>query len=205
MAHRRRHAATALGPVLASTVLVDTARRARRGEVSSDEERLFRWCNDGPDAIDPPAWLVMQSGTIGAVFGVAGALLARGRPCAASVVACVGSGVWLGAKAAKRPIGRGRPQALLDDVSVRGAPQTGLGYPSGHAAVALTLAMTAPRSRGQLVRSIALAFAAMTGAARMYVGAHLPLDVAGGLAIGTLAGRAGAAMVDRCPPEGRHR
>jgi membrane-associated phospholipid phosphatase len=45
-----------------------------------------------------------------------------------------------------------------------------------------------------------LAVAAITGTARMYVGAHLPLDVVGGYAIGALCGQLTNAAVDR----GRH-
>jgi undecaprenyl-diphosphatase len=186
-------------------VLLESSRRAHTGSVSEAEERVFRACNERTGAVYGPAWIVMQSGTLGAAFATGGALLARRRPCAAGVVTTAGSAVWLAAKIVKHPVGRGRPAAHLDDVTVRGAPQTGLGYPSGHAAVALTLALAAPRSRGRIVRSVALAFAAVTGAARMYVGAHLPLDVAGGLAIGALAGRVSATWVDRCPPEGRRR
>lgn len=205
MTCRCGRASSSIGSLTAAAVLLESARRAHTTTVSAGEERLFRACNDQPAIIHVPAWLVMQSGTFGAVFVAATALLARRRPCAAAVVSAAGSAVWLGAKGVKHPVGRGRPADLLGDVSVRGAPQTGLGYPSGHAAVALTLAMAVPRSRGRVVRAIAVAFAAVTGGCRMYVGAHLPLDVAGGMAIGALAGRYGATLVDRCPAEGRPR
>jgi membrane-associated phospholipid phosphatase len=194
---------SALGALAAVAVLIESARRARSQAVSPAEEHAFRVCNDAPDRLHAPAWIVMQSGSLGAVAVATGALAARRRPCASAVAAAVGSAVWLGAKVVKRCVGRGRPTDHLADVVVRGQLQTGLGYPSGHAAVALTLAMIIPRSRGRVARAVALALAAVTGGARMYVGAHLPLDVAGGLAVGVLAGRGGALLVDRCPPEGR--
>jgi membrane-associated phospholipid phosphatase len=48
------------------------------------------------------------------------------------------------------------------------------------------MALAVPRRRG--ARFAATGLAAITGSARMYVGAHLPWDVAGGFAMGVLAG-----------------
>jgi membrane-associated phospholipid phosphatase len=105
---------------------------------------------------------------------------------------------WIktGVKALKP--GCGRPDRHLENVSVRGQPQTGLGYPSGHAAVALTLALIAARTDKPRIRTGAITATGLTGAARMYVGAHLPLDIAGGFAIGALAGQAANAVTERC-------
>jgi len=100
------------------------------------------------------------------------------------LIAAVGTTVWAGVKLLKPAIGRGRPDEHLDVVKIRGKPQTGAGFPSGHAAVAMTLALAAVPPGPS--RSGALALAAMTGAARIYVGAHLPLDIVGGMAIGVL-------------------
>ena len=67
---------------------------------------------------------------------------------------------------------------------------TGLGYVSGHSAVAFALAtVLAPElpARGASCRSRsrpAWAFG------RVYAGAHLPLDVVGGVGLGLLAGTA---------------
>lgn len=195
----RRAVVLAVG-IVAGAAALDSARRARRHEVGDREERVFRWWNRRSDRLVVPMWIVMQSGSLGAVAVAAGAQArSRGhRP--AGVVAAVGTAVWLGVKVAKPAVGRGRPAAHLDGVIVRGAPQSGLGYPSGHAAVvtALALMLLADDGRvGASRRLIALADVAVTGAARMYVGAHLPLDVLGGTAIGTAAGLAGAARVGR--------
>ena len=103
--------------------------------------------------------------------------------------------MWGGVKLIKPLVGRGRPAAHLAAVHVRGQIQTGLGYPSGHAAVSLTLAMVASHSAGAL--PVALTAAAVTSAARMYVGAHLPLDIVGGLCAGWMIGSVMAICVDR--------
>ena len=177
------------GPAIAVLALFESARRARTHEVGAAEERAFRIFHDGPDEIHGPVWAVMQSGSLAAVYVVAGDLLRRGRPRHAALAVITGTAVWGGVKSVKPHIGRGRPERHLDQVSVRGQAQTGLGYPSGHAAVSLTLALIATRDSAPGTRAAAIVVAAVTGGARMYVGAHLPLDVVGGFAIGALCGR----------------
>src|SRR5690606_37648345 len=87
-------------------------------------------------------------------------------------------------KAAKRVVRRGRPSTTLETWRTLGRPQTGLGYPSGHAAVAVALAAVASPSLPRRWRGVVWAVAAVPGLGRIYVGAHLPLDVAGGAALG---------------------
>jgi undecaprenyl-diphosphatase len=182
-------------PTIALTVAatagigVWSAVTARRGTVAPREQRVFRAVNGRPDELHVPLWPVMQMGSLAAVFVAAGIRQRHDRTGGdAAIVAAAGTAVWAGVKLVKPLVGRGRPAACLDDVRVRGAEQRGLGYPSGHSAVALTLAMLAPWS--PTIRGPALAAATITGLSRIFVGAHLPLDVIGGWAIGLLAGSA---------------
>jgi membrane-associated phospholipid phosphatase len=137
----------------------------------------------------------MQLGTVGAPIAVAvvGWLaLRRWRPPAAVVLAgCMG---WAAAQAVKALVVRARPDALLADVVSREGAQ-GLGFVSGHAAIATAVAAALwpyLRSRGR-VASVGLV--ALVGIGRVYAGAHLPVDVLGGVAIGALAGLAANAVV----------
>ncbi|MDH3295603.1 MAG: phosphatase PAP2 family protein [Acidimicrobiia bacterium] len=175
---------------MALTTLVASSIAARRQEVSRSEEHLFRLINGAPDRLHLPVWMIMQSGSLPSVF-VVSCLLRRSGPAPRARAALVaGITVWAGVKAMKPMVGRGRPAHHLDRVLVRGPQQSGLGYPSGHTAVATTLAIiSAPRLRfgGHL---IAVALAVTTAGARIYVGAHLPLDIVGGAAVGVLGGRA---------------
>ena len=73
---------------------------------------------------------------------------------------------------------------MLPGVRGRGRDAAGLGYLSGHAAVAVALGCTALPHLGPAGRAIALTAVPLVGLTRIYVGAHLPLDVAGGVALG---------------------
>ena len=79
---------------------------------------------------------------------------------------------------------RGRPADLVDDVRIRGAAALGRGYVSGHAAVVTLLVVLAWPYLGRRGRIAAVAVAAFVCLARVYVGAHLPLDIIGGAALG---------------------
>jgi undecaprenyl-diphosphatase len=185
----------ALGLGVAATGLLWSAGRARALTVSRAEERVFRVFNDAPGELVPLVWPIMQMGSLGAVFAAAEGERRRSGNERAATIAIVGTAVWGGVKLIKPLVGRGRPAAHLAVVHVRGQAQTGLGYPSGHAAVSLTLAMVASHSAGTL--RLALAAAAVTSAARMYVGAHLPIDIIGGLCAGWMIGSAVTICVDR--------
>ena len=88
------------------------------------------------------------------------------------------------AKVVKGIVERGRPSSVLTDVHIRGAASSGRGYVSGHAAVVTLLVVLAWPYLGRRGRIAAVAAAVFVCLARVYVGAHLPLDVVGGAALG---------------------
>lgn len=183
-----------MAPTAAVAGLALSAGIARRRAVSRAEERIFRRFNDGPDLIGVPLWVIMQSGSYGAVLVAAAIATERGQRRRALLVTTAGTGAWLGVKAVKPLIGRGRPDTLLASVRIRGRHQSGLGYPSGHAAVATTLALVATRPGRD--RYAGVVMAGITSCARMYSGAHLPLDIVGGVALGRLV----AGLVTKAAP-----
>ena len=110
--------------------------------------------------------------------------MVRRRFRLAAAVAVGGTSAWILAKKVKPLVGRGRLGALLGGVHQRGNEQDDLGFPSGHAAVsaALTLVTWPYSSLGWRVSGVALS--GFVPFARMYIGAHLPLEVLGGAGLG---------------------
>jgi hypothetical protein len=119
---------------------------------------------------------------------VAAVVAATRRFWLAANLAITGIGVWLAARWIKDQVGRGRPADLLSDVHLRGHHDSGLGFVSGHAAVAVAIATMIVPYLGRRARWVAVAVAVGVCLSRMYVGAHLPLDVVGGAALGWAAG-----------------
>jgi membrane-associated phospholipid phosphatase len=167
-----------------TAALLVTAVAVRRDRVGRCEAAAFRAVNGLPSSLYPPAWVVMQLGTLGAAPAAAGvAWLAGDRELAGRLLAG-GTGTWALSKVFKQMVRRPRPAALLPGTRVRGREAAGLGYLSGHAGVAVALGAAAFPHLGKVGRAVTLSAAPVVGLTRIYVGAHLPLDVAGGAALG---------------------
>jgi undecaprenyl-diphosphatase len=165
-------------------VLLATAIAASRDRVGRYEATAFRSVNGLPDALYPPAWVIMQVGALGAAPVAAGAaLLAGDRELAVRLLAG-GTGTWALSKLVKRMVHRPRPAILLPGTRRRGREAAGLGYLSGHAGVAVALGAAALPRFGPAGRALILGTVPAVGLTRIYVGAHLPLDAAGGAALG---------------------
>ena len=176
------------GFVLASLVLVLSAVPVDDTHVNGAEVAVFRWLNGLPDLLFEVLWIFMQLGNLVAVpVAVVVAVLLR-RIRLATALGLAGSLVWLLAKQVKQIVERGRPAELINDVILRNAPETGNGYISGHAAVAFALLAVITPYLGRRGRIVVWALAAVVCLGRVYVGAHLPLDVVGGAAFGFAIG-----------------
>ncbi len=164
------------------------ARAARRGGVSAAELRCYRLVNGLPRKAFVPIWAVMQLGSLGGALATGAAAAASGRLRLGRRMAAAASLTWLGVKAVKPLIHRARPALVVDSSRILGRQQAGLGYPSGHAAVATAVAAVAVPTLPRAWRTPTWLLALAVGPARMYVGAHLPLDVGGGVAFGVAVG-----------------
>lgn len=155
---------------------------------SETEQDAFHAINRMPSDPQLAVKTVMQLGTFGTVPAVAGIALLRKDKDLALRIGLAGTAAWLGAKALKRIIARGRPQALHDVHEMRGDHGGDFGWISGHSAVAVTLAMTAAPLAPKQLRPVLYPLAAAVGLGRIYVGAHEPLDVIGGAGFGLMLG-----------------
>ena len=167
-------------------VLAGTILPLHRDRIGPREQEAFRVVNSLPDELYAPAWTVMQLGALAAAPATAGVALLAGNRALARRLMTGGTLAWALAKVVKAVVRRGRPAALLGGVRSRGPESSGLGYLSGHAAVSTALAAAAYPYLGRRGRRLAVASASVVGVSRIYVGAHLPLDVAGGVALGLL-------------------
>lgn len=176
---------------LAWLPFVVTLVLARGRRVYAWEHATTRRLNQLPEALNYPLWLVMQAGTAGAPLVAGGVAVAAGKPTLARRLTTAGVASYLLAKGVKRVVRRGRPGDLVAGVTIRGRPATGQGYVSGHAAVSMALASEAVGLLPPAARLLPIAGASTVGMARVYVGAHLPLDALGGAALGWAVSRTG--------------
>lgn len=181
----RRRAALVL--VVAAVVLAVSAAVASGGPLPGWEERVFRLVEDLPLPY-VLVWPVMQLGNVLAVPAAAAVALAVRRARLAAELLVGGLTAYVLARVLKDVVDRGRPAELLP--GVLGVDDSGRGYPSGHAAVAVVLACLALPHLSATWRRVVLVAAGLVGLARVDVGAHLPLDVVGGTALGVLVAAA---------------
>jgi membrane-associated phospholipid phosphatase len=173
--------------VLAAGVLVASGALARQG-TSTAEGRVFAAANRLPNWLEAALWLPMQLGSLWGPFVTGAVIWRRDRSWRSALgTVVVGVTAWRLASVVKRAVRRGRPDDELSGVVLRwGTPRDGFGFVSGHATVAFATAGVAapalPGGPGLLLRALA----PVVGFARMHVGAHLPLDVVGGAALGHL-------------------
>jgi glycosyltransferase 2 family protein len=180
-----------------TAALLVTAMAVRRDRVGPCEAAAFRAVNGLPGWLYPPAWVIMQLGALGAAPATAGAAWLAGDRELAGRLLAGGTSAWALSKLVKQMVRRPRPATLLPGTRCRGREATGLGYLSGHAGVAVALGAAALPRLGAAGRSLTLSTVPVVALTRVYVGAHLPLDVAGGMALG-LAIEAATILVNRC-------
>lgn len=196
-----RHPGDAVRVVVAAAIVAATAPLVHRDHVAVLEVDVFRVANDLPAWLFPFLWPVMQAGNIVAVPVVASVVAATRRFRLAVEILLAGTGVWILAKVVKTIIVRDRPTALLEGVHVHGAAAAGRGYLSGHAAVLAAIVTLIIPYLSRRTRRLAASCLVIVGVARMYVGAHLPLDVIAGAALGW--GVASAVHLALGAPSGR--
>jgi undecaprenyl-diphosphatase len=187
-----------------TAVMLITAGAARRDRIGPAEVAAFRAVNGLPDSLHPPAWAVMQLGTLGAAPAAAAVAWLSGERQLAVRLAAAGTGTWALSKLVKQIVRRPRPASLVPGTHRRGPDAAGLGYLSGHAGVAVALGAAALPLLGPAARSLVLIAIPAVGLTRVYVGAHLPLDIVGGAALGLAIDAAIALCQMRTPPSAKN-
>ena len=179
-----RHPGDVVRLGLGSIALAGCSLIAALTRVTSFETALFHLFNSLPGWLYRLFWVVMQLGSFGAVFVVAALALLTRRVRLALELLGAGVIAYYAAIGLKHLVDRGRPAAQISGVVVHGPAAKGLGFPSGHAAVSAALAATAVPFLARRWRRWIWVLPLTVGAARIFVGAHLPLDVLGGFVLG---------------------
>ena len=170
--------------VASLAVFASCAVVAADGRVGPVERAAFHAVNGLPAWLYQPMLLFQYLGVLAMPLVVAvGALAFRRWRLAAALVLVVPLKLAL-ERLVKLLVQRQRPGTTVPDAILRGVHPAGLSFVSGHAiitfAIAGLLALVLPRRWAVL----GFVLASLNAVARVYLGAHNPLDVVGGAAVG---------------------
>ena len=154
------------------------------GRVGAAERAVFHAVNGLPGWLYRPMLVAQYLGVLAMPLVVAAGALAWRRWRLAAALVLVVPLKLAAEKVPKLLVERERPGTTVPDAILRGVPHGGLSFVSGHAiitfAIAGLLVLVLPRGWGV----VAFVLATLNAVARVYLGAHNPLDVVGGAAIG---------------------
>jgi undecaprenyl-diphosphatase len=162
---------------------------AATGRVGAAERWVFARLNGLPDILHGPMWTFQLAGLLLLPLGVAAvALLWRRWRLAIALVALVPLKLLAEKGVLKQLVDRQRPGRTEPDPILRDVPVAGASFPSGHAVIAFGIATLLTPYLGRYGRIAVWTLATLNSVARVYLGAHNPLDVVCGAGVGLLLG-----------------
>jgi len=176
-------------------VLVLSMRGASLDHISAAEMAVFRAINRLPELLYRILWLPMQLGNlvVGLVVGLGVAALLRDLAIGIAVVVAMIAKLVIERVVRDRMTSfrevRQRPGTSEPDAILRGdVPATGASFPSGHVILAAAIGVVLTSGLPVAWLWVPWVLVLTVAFARVYVGAHNPLDVTAGLGAGMLIG-----------------
>jgi membrane-associated phospholipid phosphatase len=146
------------------------------------DNSLFLWINGLHSPFTDPVWLALTTLGDGLLLGIIlGAfLLVNPRVTVMGLLVMILSSVVVHIVKAAYP--SFRPAELLQSVHVVGPLLRSGSFPSGHAAASMSAGLViAYFCSSRAIAAIVMAIAVLIGLSRIFVGAHFPADVVGGM------------------------
>jgi membrane-associated phospholipid phosphatase len=187
----RRRGGDTVTLLLAAALAVLCSWAVSSGDVDPVEAAVFTWVNRWPDWLAEPLWACQLLGVLGMPLVVAvPALALRQWRLVVALVLLVPLKLLVHGELVKGLVQRERPGSTIAGAVLRDVPSAGVAYPSGHAVItAGIVVLLAPYVRRRWL-AVLVALALLNSVARVFLGAHAPLDVVGGAAVGAAIGAA---------------
>lgn len=168
---------------LALGLFIITALLTRASTMSGIEESIFRAIYGLPSFLYLPFLAITQLGSFYILGAIIAACLITDRYSKALRLTLVGITAYLIAGFCKDLWGRARPNEMLEGLVTLDLAR-GPGFPSGHMALAVAIALTIGHFLPKKYHWLIAVWIIAVGISRIYLGVHAPLDVIGGFAIG---------------------
>jgi membrane-associated phospholipid phosphatase len=176
--------------VIALVLIVPATIIAHDGTVPDAEKSVFEAINGLPDWIEVPTTALQYLGVL--FFPVVVAVVAaafRKWWLALSLVLVVPLKLIVEKEVLKQIVDRERPGTTQDEFVLRGDVSSGgPSFPSGHVVIVFAVAWLLYPYLPRVWRWVAIGIAVAVCFARVYLGAHNPLDVVSGAGAGLLIG-----------------
>ena len=195
---------------VAALVIAGSAWLALSDSAEQAQTGLVRWFNDPPQplaavfAVVNPLFRPIPLTLLSVAF-LGWVLLTVGRASVRlEILRALAIALGLAelmAQVMKHLANQPRPLAVLDGLNTHGYPVEPLGnaYPSAHTAWFVGAACALWPWTGWPQRIVGVAIAVLVACNRIYIGAHWPIDVVGGAAIGMFAGACTWLIATRWP------